>query len=134
MKMGRTLQNLIISKIDRVQNKWLWKRYIRKKERLHEKNAGKVGEKLLFHGAKQTSAKDICASETGLDVYHSRKGLWGRANYFSVDAIYSDTYARPTDGEFKEIILFKVLTGDSFESPDNTLQYPPEKPNIDGSI
>ncbi len=134
-RMRSTLPNLTISKIDRVQNKWLWESYVLKKKRLHEKNAGKVGEEQLFHGAKHTSAKDICASETGLDMRHSREGLWGRANYFAVDAIYSDTYAHPTDGEFKEIILFKVLTGDSFKSPpDNTLRYPPEKPNIDGEL
>ena len=60
---------------------------------------------------------------------YSREGMWGVANYFAENAQYSDTFAYyDTVHGYKEMMLAKVLTGDSFFSEqDNTLKMPPIK-------
>ena len=129
-RVESSLPNAQITKLQRVQNKWLWARYLQEKTRLHEKNAGKVNELELFHGSRSTCAETICASEVGFDMRYSREGMWGQANYFAVKAEYSDTYAyRDDQSGLKELILAKVLAGDSYEClPDKSLKFPPEKP------
>ena len=100
------------------------------KKRLHRKNKGKVNEKELFHGTRQNDPKLIYDGEDGFDMRFSSQGMWGQANYFAVNASYSDRgYAyRRSDG-LKEIFLAKVLTGDSYEcASNNSLRLPPEKP------
>ena len=129
-RVKKTLPNARITSLQRVQNKWIWNRYMQEKTRLHEKNSGKVHELELFHGSRNTKAEMICASEEGFDMRYSREGMWGQANYFAEMAKYSDTYAYydPNSG-LKELILAKVLAGDSYEcESDNSLKFPPEKP------
>ena len=119
-----------IISIQRIQNKWLWERYSQHKERIREKNDGVVNEKELWHGSRKSSSDNIYNSEEGFDMRFSSEGVWGQANYFAEKASYSDKYAfKSTDGT-KELLLAKVLTGDSFESPPNpSLRMPPEKPS-----
>ena len=118
-----------ISSIQHIQNKWLWERYSQHKERIREKNDGVVNEKELWHGSRKSSSENIYNSEEGFDMRYSLEGLWGRANYFAVKASYSDMYAFKSLDGTKELLLAKVLTGDSFESePDSSLRMPPEKP------
>ena len=124
-----TMPNASITSVQRIQNQWLWKKYCQHKERIREKNGGAVNEIELWHGSKKSSSDNIYNSEEGFDMRFSSEGLWGQANYFAEKASYSDKYAfKSTDGT-KELLLAKVLTGDSFESsPDPTLRMPPEKP------
>ena len=44
----------------------------------------------------------------------SAKGMWGEANYFAVNASYSNSYAHSNGiaGQ-RQMFLAKVLTGDS---------------------
>ena len=130
-QVARMFQDTVIEadlvSIKRIQNKWLWEKYTQAKKRMHQKNSGTVNEKDLWHGSK-TNAEDIYDSEEGFDVRFSSQGMWGRATYFAADASYSVKYARTRDDHTKELLLAKVLTGDSFESPpDSTLRMPPEK-------
>ena len=120
--------NADIISIQRIQNKWLWERYSQHKERIREKNDGEVNEKELWHGSRKSSSDNIYNSEEGFDMRFSSEGLWGQANYFAEKASYSDKYTfKSTDGT-KEMLLAKVLTGDSFElAPDSSLRMPPEK-------
>ena len=119
-----------IISVQRIQNKWLWERYSQHKVRMYEKNDGVVNEKELWHGSRLSSSDNIYDSEEGFDMRFSLQGLWGQANYFAEMASYSDHYAfKSTDGT-KEILIAKVLTGDSFESKsDSSLRMPPEKPS-----
>ena len=122
--------NIIIS-VKRVQNKWLGGRYNQQKDWMHKKNDGAVNEKELWHGSKKSSAENIYSSEEGFDMHYSSEGLWGQANYFAEKASYSDKYAFTSAGGTKELLLAKVLTGDSFESePNASLRMPPEKPKV----
>ena len=134
-KFKETLPYYSIIEIKRVQNKWLWDRYAHAKRMLHKKNAGKINEKELFHGSGATRSDEICASDEGFDSRYSREGLWGQANYFAVNASYSDAYAHPLNDlqyDSREVILAKVLTGDSCEcSQDRKLRMPPLKTSHD---
>lgn len=124
-----SLPNASIQQITRIQNKWLWGKYINHKKRLGRKNNGLVNEKELFHGTSRNDPKLIYDGEDGFDMRFSAQGMWGQANYFAVNASYSDNnYAYRRSGGLKELFLAKVLTGDSYECASNTsLRIPPEK-------
>ena len=126
-KFKETAPNSEIISIKRIQNKWLWEKYAQSKKRMDQKNSGVVNEKELWHGSK-TNAERIYDSEEGFDMRFSSDGMWGRANYFAAEAKYSVKYAFQRDDGTKELLLAKVLTGDSFDSPPNRkLTMPPEK-------
>ena len=122
-------ETLPIIKIERVQNKVLWNRYMQSYNRLHGKNAGKVNEISLFHGTRDKPADTICRSEEGFDMRFSREGMWGQANYFAKNASYSHNYSHLLTDGTREMILARVLTGVSYScKSDPSLRMPPEKP------
>ena len=123
-----TMGNARITRIKRIQNRWLWERYVQHRTRMHQKNAGRVHERELFHGTSDTKPEVIYMSEEGFDMRFSRDGFWGQANYFAVDAWYSDQFAHQRGDGQREILLAKVLTGDScLSAPDSTLRMPPRR-------
>lgn len=125
---GKTLVASRITKLERIQNKWLWERFVFAKQRMVEKNKGQVKEMKLFHGTKNTRPKEIFKSEQGFDPRYSSQGMWGTGAYFAVDAKYSDNYSH-ISGIFKQMILARVLTGDTCRcAPDSSLKMPPLKP------
>ena len=113
--------------ITRIQNKWIWPKYAFQKKRMHAKNNGRVNEMELFHGTRGNDPKFLYEGEDGFDMRYGRQGMWGVANYFAVNASYSNAYAF-TSGAGRQMFLVKVLTGDSHKCPPNsTLRMPPEK-------
>ena len=123
----RTLPQVGLVSLERIQNKWLWDRYYFAKERMHEKNKGLINEKWLFHGTRQNPPERIYRSEQGFDFRFSRQGAWGLGTYFAVNASYSHGYAH-VNGAVRQMILASVLTGDSYCSrPNQTLRTPPVK-------
>ena len=134
LKLREMLPNARIISVHRIQNKWLWEKYEQSRRRMDEKNAGRVNEKQLFHGSRNTSAEKIYDSEEGFDMRFSSQGMWGQANYFAADASYSNAYACEKTNGNKELLLAKVLTGDSYTCrSDPTLRMPPEKPTTSHS-
>ena len=132
-KFQETMPDAEIVSIKRIQNKWLWEKYAQTKKRMHQKNCGVVNELELWHGSR-TNAEDIYDSEEGFDMRFSSEGMWGQANYFAMEASYSVKYAHKREDGTKELLLAKVLTGDSFESvPNKALRMPPEKPTTSSS-
>ena len=114
--------------ITRIQNKWLWEKYVFQCKRLHIKNNGDVNERELFHGTGTNDPKLIYENEVGFDMRYSAQGMWGQANYFAEKASYSDNYAHRTLDGYKEMFLVKVLTGDSHNcTSDPSLRKPPFK-------
>lgn len=95
---------------------------------MSRKNNGKINERELFHGSRKCHAHNIYDSEEGFDMRYSSQGMWGQANYFAEKASYSNSYAYElTDGS-REILLAKVLTGDSCKcASDRSLRLPPLK-------
>ena len=119
-----------IIQITRIQNKIIWERYSEERKRLCVKNRGVVNELELFHGCRRTDPLNISNSEEGFDVRHSRGGSWGFANYFAINASYSDKYAYCTPQGEREMLVAKVILGEIFdcgEKKDNTLRIPPVK-------
>ena len=124
----KTMPNNTIVQIIRIQNKWLWEKYVFQKKRLKVKNNGMINELELFHGTRSNDPKVLYANEDGFDMRYSAQGMWGQANYFAVNASYSHNYAHTTPDGAREMFLVKVLTGDSFNSPPNkSLRKPPMK-------
>ena len=126
--MHASLPSARILTLQRIQNQWLWEKYIFSKERIREQNNGIINEKQLFHGTSETPPERIFKSRQGFDFRHSTWGRWGTGAYFAVNASYSDAnYAHHSAGT-KQLILAKVLTGESYRSPpDSNLRKPPVK-------
>ena len=120
--------SMAIISIKRIQNNWLWEKYVVTRNRMSRKNNGRINEKELFHGSRECRAHMIYDSEEGFDMRYSSKGMWGQANYFAEKASYSNSYAHElTDGN-REILLAKVLTGESCRcASDRSLRLPPLK-------
>ena len=120
-----TLPQRNIVKIHRVQNKPLWDQYTKCSKRMKKVNDGILKEELLFHGTRSNDPELVYKDSSGFDMRHSRKGMWGRGNYFAKNASYSDSYAFNEKG-LKKMFAAWVLTGISYESnPDGNLTMPP---------
>ena len=125
-----TVPNALIQSVERIQNLWLWEKYAFAKHRLSKKNHGDVNEKDLFHGTSSISPEKVLKSEHGFDFRKARQGLWGEGAYFAVNASYSGGSYAYHKGNQIQIILAKVLTGDTchFQQSNNSLKQPPIKP------
>ena len=128
----KTLPSAQISKLERIQNQWLWEKHTFSKQRMTVKNRGDVNEKELFHGTRGTPPEKIFKSEHGFDFRFASKGLWGEGTYLAASAQYSDNYAYSV-GDTKQMILAKVLTGETYRcQPDGSLKKPPVKSQLRG--
>ena len=129
-RFASTMPYATIERLERIQNKVLWRKYRDCKERLG-RDLPSVGEKHLFHGTRETDPIAIYGGDAGFDVGHSRVGLWGPGNYFAVNASYSHYYAHVKDVlgySVSKMLVAKVLTGLSWASPPNReLRFPPER-------
>ena len=127
-KIKRSMPSATIVRIRRIQNQPLWEKYILHKRRMQQLNGGKINEKELFHGPKNTPPEQIYSSDEGFDMRFSTQGTWGQANHFSVSASYSNNSAYLNSNGESEIFLVTVLTGDSYKSkPNSSLRMPPVK-------
>ena len=132
--MQQTMPSVKITKLERVQNKWLWNRYSQHCDEIKEKNGGVLMEKELFHGTGVNDPCLIYKGEEGFDVRFCRTGMWGRGNYFTANAIYSHRYAYATRNSSevgcRQMFLARVNIGETYECrPDSTLTMPPVKPS-----
>jgi len=123
----QSLPNPEIRTIERVQNRVLWKKYSTKSKSMHE-DGTPCRERILFHGTRQTDPKEIYEGESSFDMRHSRDGLWGKGNYFAVNASLANGYAHQVHS-VKKLLLARVLTGISYFSPPKTFLKPPPLPN-----
>ena len=114
-----------IEKIERIQNELLWSRYYDCARRMDEHNNGVTNEKNLFHGTRTVNPQDIYKGDAGFDMRFSNNGMWGRGNYFAVNASYSNDYAHHANGS-RQMMMANVLTGYQYKcQPDSTLRIPP---------
>jgi len=90
--------------VQRIENRALWERYARARQRVMEKygneslnNQQSMGnEKLMWHGTRQNQPHLLYASGDGFDVRLSGSGMLGPGSYFSDSAHYSGGhYAHP---------------------------------------
>ena len=126
-QLFQTLPNVEIRTIERIQNCVLWKKYSMRAKSMEDESVPR-GEKRLFHGTRTTDPQQIYKGDDSFDMRLSNNGMWGKGNYFAVNASYSDGYAYHL-GNLKKLILAQVLTGISyFCQPRNTLTMPPVRP------
>ena len=122
----QTLPNVRVLRVQRVQNKILWKRYLHCSKMIRNVDQPCLGEKLLFHGTSQKNPKFIYEGTEGFDMRFSASGMWGRGNYFAVNSLYSSRYAFRTEDGNRKMFAAWVLTGNSFHSEsDHSLTKPP---------
>lgn len=120
-----TLPSAHMLKVERVQNKVLWRRYFNRSKLMRDFDRTFLREELLFHGTRFNKPDRIYAGGEGFDTRFSAQGMWGRANYFAVNSSYSDGYAFRSNGT-KKMFAAWVLTGNSICLPsDRNLTKPP---------
>ena len=128
---GRFLQTLPhseILRIDRIQNKPLWTKYYHCSQHMLEYNDAILGEQVLFHGSSGTDPKEIYSGDSSFDMRFSANGMWGRGNYFAVNASYSNSYAYHSANGVKKMLVAWVLTGVSYHCTPQHYTKPPVIP------
>ena len=85
--MQKTMSSVRISRLERIQNRWLWNRYSQHCDEIKEKNGGMLMEKELFHGTGANDPQLIYKGEEGFDMRFCVKGMWGRGSYFAANAM-----------------------------------------------
>jgi O-acetyl-ADP-ribose deacetylase (regulator of RNase III) len=127
-RMRETVPQVQVIQVDRIQNRWLWKKYINQREIIDMKNSGNANEKYLFHGTRNTAPTAIYQDEVGFDMRYSQPGLWGKGCYFAQNAVYSASGYAHTSGSNKQMFLAKVAVGESIKlNQDGTIALPPVK-------
>ena len=132
-KMIRKSLLVTVTKVIRIQNKWLWEAYKFNKSRIFKRNHGIINEKVLFHGSSGNDPLEIACGEDGFDIRRSRGGSWGYAVYLSECAEYCDKFAFHNASNEKAIIVATALIGESFDFgtlKNKELRMPPVKDKI----
>ncbi|NWY71793.1 PAR14 polymerase, partial [Erithacus rubecula] len=110
----QTCQSLKIEKIERVQNRYLWKNYQIKKCEMDKKNGKRNNEKFLFHGTSQESLALINDRGFNRSYAGMHAANFGNGTYFAVNASYSaqDIYSKPDVNGKKYMYMAQVLVGE----------------------
>lgn len=112
----RTMNDAQIVKIQRIQNKRVWRNFIRFCNDL-ESERGTANRMKLLHGSRGTPPNIIC--QEGFDFRHSRAGMWGRGSYFAEKSDYSYNYAHILPNGQKQIFIVDVACGNVQETNPN---------------
>ena len=114
-----------IRRIDRIQNRLLWRKYCDRAKQMMAYDQV-FGEKPLFHGTRTNKPEQIYKGDASFDMRYCQSGLWGRGNYFAVNASYSNGYAHIEAGGVRQMLVANVLTGHSYHCHSNSsLKQPP---------
>eukprot|EP01084_Bolivina_argentea_P006907 13044_1 len=124
---NKTLSKYNVTKIEAVQNGYLWDQFSNAKLNLIKSNTSNVNEKYLFHATTQ-KIMDIIITE-GFRKEFTHKGYYGSGTYFACDASRSERYAAKTSDGCYKMFLCKVLCGEMcVGKKDITLRNWPKKP------
>ena len=133
-KFFKTMPNAEIMSIEKILNRDLLQKYSDRAQQIKkEPQMQNCKEKLLFHGTRNTNPKEIYKGDSSFDLKFSEQGLWGRGNYFAVNASYSDSYTYSVHGtNMKKLLVAFVLTGLSYYcNQDRNLTMPPYRSEQD---
>ena len=78
-----------------------------------------LAEMYLYHGTSKTPPEQIYQhSEEGFDIRYAgegaKAGMWGAANYFAVNASYSDKdYVYEMQDGTRQLLFARVLIGNA---------------------
>ncbi|XP_071089495.1 protein mono-ADP-ribosyltransferase PARP14-like [Haliotis cracherodii] len=106
--------NRTIIKIERVQNKSLYKQYMAKKEEFRGRHSTIKQERQLWHGTATAAIPSINSYGFNRSYCGKNAVAYGNGVYFAVNVNYStqDRYSRPDPAGNKYIYLVDVLTGE----------------------
>ncbi|XP_005988721.1 protein mono-ADP-ribosyltransferase PARP12 [Latimeria chalumnae] len=122
----RTMPNVSIQNISRIQNLALWEVYQWQKEQMKKRSGGKeVSEKQLFHGTDRNLIDAICQHNFDWRICGAHGTAYGKGSYFARDASYSHNYAR-SGSSSRVMFVARVLVGQSTQGKSSFLR-PPSK-------
>ncbi|NXT99033.1 PAR14 polymerase, partial [Buphagus erythrorhynchus] len=130
----QTCQSFKIEKIERVQNRYLWKNYQIKKCEMDKKNVDRNNERLLFHGTSQESLPLINNHGFNRSYAGMNAANFGNGTYFAVNASYSayDLYSKPDVNGKKYMYLARVLVGEYSLGKKGSIT--PARKNVSNSV
>ncbi|KAK7093850.1 E3 ubiquitin-protein ligase MIB2-like [Littorina saxatilis] len=112
-KFLRTMANVEVLSIKRIQNRSLWDAYhVNKRTMERRYGLGCANELSLFHGTPAEAVEPIQHQNIDPLLAGSNVGaIWGKGAYFAVDAKQSDNYASASDEGFRYMFMARVLAG-----------------------
>lgn len=108
-----------IEKIERIQNRKLWRVFRNEVEDVEDKNGGNANLMNLFHGTSNTPPESIYMSEEGFNLNYSRVGSWGKANYFAYKSSYSNAYSSSLPTDQRQMFMANVIVGNTIVMQPN---------------
>jgi hypothetical protein len=86
-----------------------------------------VKVRYLFHGTSKTNPLAIYSSEEGFNMNYANEGMWGKANYFAANSVYSNSYKFQLPDGTSQMFFARVILGKSVTlNPDKKLKEPPK--------
>ncbi|KAL8591213.1 hypothetical protein ACOMHN_019189 [Nucella lapillus] len=142
-KFLRTMANVEIVSIKRIQNRSLWDVYnviqnrslwdaysVAKRTYERRYGLGCANEMSLFHGTPASSVEPIQHQNIDPLLAGNNVGaIWGKGAYFAVDAKQSDNYASASDEGFRYMYMARVLAGRHAQGGRNMQRPPPVDPS-----
>ncbi len=126
LKFKLTMPTAQIDKIERIQNRKLWRVFSNEIEDVEFKNGGHAKQENLFHGTRGTPPTIIYMSEEGFNLNYSNEGMWGKANYFAYNSKYSNDYSSALPTGQRQMFMATVIIGkEVVMQPDRSLRAPP---------
>jgi len=115
-----SLPSAILVKVERWENRLLWRDFWTKRQHLEVKRRGKVNEQRLWHGTGKTPPATVLAHEVGPDPRFARGGFYGPGLYLAERARYSnhDQYVHRCQ-EHCQLLLCRAALGESYDFGEN---------------
>lgn len=122
--MGGVFNRYGIERIQKIQNRKLWDRYVHRRHEISDENGGQFNEKMLFHGSPFINA----IIQKGFDERHAYiGGMFGAGIYFAEHSSKSNQYVYGIGGSgchvhqdkscyqcHRSLLLCRVALGKSF--------------------
>lgn len=122
--MGGVFNRYDIVRIQKIQNRKLWDRYVHRRHEIADENVGQYNEKMLFHGSPFINA----IIQKGFDERHAYiGGMFGAGIYFAEHSSKSNQYVYGIGGSgchvhadkscylcHRSLLLCRVALGKSF--------------------
>lgn len=119
----RTTTHRKVKEIFRLQNPFVWQRYVIKKNFMQANN--NCNEKQLFHGTMtECAVKGICRHGFDIRCNGVNNTIYGRGSYFAASSGYSDRYAHNSVRRRSWMFLARVLVG-RYALGNKTMSRPP---------
>ena len=131
------VRNVTIFNIERIQNAYLWRDFIHRRNAILDSQSGYCREEYVFHGTGLVDPKKIYGGQKSFDVVQSAQGLYGRGIYFAKDASLSHQGYVHRRGSMLYLLVARVVLGETYVCLDSRHfrgHGPPEMPQLEGGV